>query len=286
MTDLRANLTQTHTGTRGLHTEPRLPLFLRLARAARSAVFVLVLLAYLTFFTGLGQRIIVVPFTWLFPVRAVRLHGAWARLQGRNLLRLLRVFAGVRITTEGSIGPESCIVIMNHQSMVDIAIGFSIVPGHLALIPTRRRYAWGIPGVSVFVRLARLPLISQKRKNIRADLAMLAEAVERTRRGETSFFIFPEGHRTKDGSILPFMTRGLRLALTRIKRPVYCVVGDGMWKVRTLAEMMARVAGTDIRVRVIGPFDPPQQEADIPEFIQTIRERMTAALEDMRTNAR
>lgn len=221
----------------------------------------------------------------MFPLSAAKFLGPWARFQCRTILRLLRIFAGVRLTVEGSIPPESCTVIMNHQSMVDIPLGFHIVPGPLPLIPTRRRYAWGIPGVSVFVRAARLPLISQTRKDIRKDLALLTDAVERTRKGETTFFIFPEGHRTKDGSILPFMTRGLRLALSRIPRPVYCVVADGMWHIRTLADTMTRVANTQIRVRIIGPFHPPQQEEDIPAFIDDLRARMIATLEDIRRNA-
>lgn len=255
---------------------------LRLARAARSATFVLVYLAYLVLVLGLSQRLIVIPLTWLLPASAARILGPWCRFNARNTLGLLRVLADVRVTVEGAIAPGSCTVIMNHQSIIDIAIGFAIVPGPLPLVPTRRRYAWGIPGVSPLIRVARLPLIGQTKKDRKADLAMVDEAAERTRAGETSFFIFPEGHRSKDGSILPFMIRGLTIALSRIPRPVYCIVGDGMWRARTLADTMVRVAGSVVRVRVIGPFEPPQEEADIPAFITFLRDRMIATLDQMR----
>ena len=255
---------------------------LRLARAARSAIFILVYLAYLILVLGLVQRLIVIPLTWLLPASAARILGPWFRWNARNTLGLLRVLAGVRITVEGAIAPGSCTVVMNHQSIIDIAIGFAIVPGPLPLVPTRRRYAWGIPGVSPLIRVARLPLIGQTKQDIKVDVAMVEEAAERTRAGETSFFIFPEGHRSKDGSILPFMPRGLTIALSRIPRPVYCVVGDGMWQVRTLADTIVRVAGSRIRVRVIGPFEPPREEADIPAFITFLRDRMIATLDLMR----
>lgn len=255
---------------------------LRLARAARSVVFVAVYLAYLILVMGLGQRLIVIPLTWLLPASAAKILAPWFRFNARNTLRILGVLAGVRVSVEGTIGPGSCIVVMNHQSLIDIPIGFSIVPGPLPLIPTRRRYAWGIPGVSPLIRVGRLPLIGQTKKDLKADLAMVTEAAERTRAGETSFFIFPEGHRTKDGSILPFMTRGLTIALTRIPHPVYCVVTDGMWRARTLADTMVRVAGSRVRVRIIGPFQPPQEEAGIPAFITFLRERMVATLDEMR----
>ncbi len=261
---------------------PLLSGLLRLARAARSAVFVLVFLVYLIFFMGLGQRLIVIPLTWLLPASAARILGPWVRLQGHISLWIFRIFAGVRVTVDGHIGPESCIVVMNHQSLLDIPIGFSIVPGPLPLIPTRRRYAWGIPGVSPFVRVARLPLIGQTRQHLKADLAMVAEAIERTRTGETSFFIFPEGHRTRDGAILPFMIRGISMALTRIRRPIYCVVTDGMWQAATLADTAVRVAGSRVQVRIIGPIPPPEEGADIPAFVTALRDRMAATLDDMR----
>ena len=251
-------------------------------RVSRSAVFVLVYLIYLVLFMGFVQRFILVPLAWVFPVLTDRILAPWSRLQARVPLALLRGIAGVRMTFQGAIGPENRLVIMNHQSLIDIILGVRLVPGYLTLIPARRRYQWGIPGVSVYLRLARFPVISQTRQSIRADLEMLADAAERCRRSEASLLIFPEGHRTKDGSILPFMTRGLRLVLSHARLPVYCIVGDGMWHIRTLADTLVRVAGSHIHVRIIGPFQPPAAESEIPAFLDHVREQMIATLEDMR----
>lgn len=231
---------------------------------------------------GLLQRLVIIPLVWLTPASSARIFGPWIRLQARITLRLLRVFAGVRVTIEGHIDRHTCIVLMNHQSLIDIPIGLSVVPGPLALIPTRRRYARGIPGVSPFLRAARLPLVSQKREDRKADLAAMFEAARRVQAGETSLLIFPEGHRTKDGSILPFMPGGLQIALTRAPRPVYCVVGDGMWQIRTLKETMTRVGGAQARARIIGPFEPPADTAEVPAFVESLRARMIDTLEQMR----
>ncbi|MEO6223836.1 MAG: lysophospholipid acyltransferase family protein [Vicinamibacterales bacterium] len=259
---------------------------LNVFRLTRSVVFVLLYGIYLVLFMGFVQRFILVPLAWVFPVLTDRLLIPWSRLQAWVPLTLLRVIAGVRVSVDGAIGPENRLVIMNHQSMVDIVLGIQIVPGYLALIPTRRRYAWGIPGISVYVRLARYPLISQTRKGLRADLEMLADSAERSRRGEASILIFPEGHRTMDGSILPFMNRGLRIVLSRAPLPVYCIVGDGMWHIRTLADTMVRAAGSHIRLRVIGPYQPPSAESEIPAFLEFVREQMIATLADMRSGSR
>ena len=256
---------------------------LNVFRVSRSAVFVLVYLIYLVLFQGFVQRFILVPLAWAFPVLTDRILSPWSRMQARVPLALLRGIAGVRLSIDGAIGPENRVVIMNHQSLLDIILGVRLIPRFLVLIPTRRRYEFGIPGISVYLRLARFPLVSQTRKSVRADLEMLAAAAERARLGQTSILIFPEGHRTKDGSILPFMTRGLRVVLARAPLPVYCIVADGMWHIRTLADTLIRVAGSRIQIRIIGPFHPPAAEADIPAFLDFVRDRMIATLEDIRS---
>ena len=254
-------------------------------RVARSAAFFLVYLIYLVLFQGFVQRFILVPLAWVFPVLTRRLLIPWGHFQSRVPLALLRVIAGVRLSVEGRIGPENRLVIMNHQSVLDILLGVRLIPG-LVIIPARRRYQYGIPGISVYLRLCRFPVISQTRKDLRADMEMMEETAERARRAEATVLIFPEGHRTKDGSILPFMTRGLRMVLARAPLPVYCIVGDGMWHIRTLADSFLRVADTHIRVRIIGPFHPPAADADMPAFLEFVRERMIATLEDIRAVAR
>jgi len=231
--------------------------------AARSAVFLFVFLLYLIFFMGLLQRIVIVPLSWCRPRSASRLFASWVRLQARITLRLLRVLGGVRVTVEGAIAPQSCIVIMNHQSIIDIPIGLALMLGPLPLIPARRRYARGIPGVSVYLRAARNPLVSQRKEDRKADLAGVLDAAARTEAGETSMLIFPEGHRTRDGEILPFMPGGL-------------------WKSRTVKDTFLNLSNVRARARVLGPFDPPADKTEIPAFVDQLRTRMIDALSDMR----
>lgn len=231
---------------------------------------------------GLLQRVLVVPLAWCMPKRAPRLFAGWIRLQARITLRLLRVLGGVRVTVEGRIDPQSCIVIMNHQSLIDIPIGLALMPGPLPLIPARRRYARGIPGVSVYLRATRNPLVSQRREDRKADLAGVLDAAARTDAGDASVLIFPEGHRTRDGEILPFMPGGLHVTLNRTRRPVYCVVVDGMWKARTLKDLFFNLAGLRVHGRVLGPFETPVEKTEIGPFVDQLRSRMIETLADIR----
>jgi 1-acyl-sn-glycerol-3-phosphate acyltransferase len=218
------------------------------------------------------------------PERRRALVGAWFRWLARTTLGLARGLANVRVTFEGSIPPEACVVVMNHQSLLDIPIAYSLVTGPYPLIPTRTRYARGIPGVSSLIRLARLPLIGQDRSSARADLKALAACANDTARGEQSLLIFPEGHRSRDGDIAPFMTSGLRIVLDRARRPVYLVVEDGLWHARSAAEAFFRFADTSGRVIVAGPFAPPAK-GGLDEFIASLETQMRATLRSMRATS-
>lgn len=255
----------------------------QLGRALRSALFFAIYFAYLTIVVGLGQRLLLWPAMLLAPHRRPRFVRAWLRCHARATLRMARALAGFRVVVHGAIPAECCIVVMNHQSVLDIPIGLELVSGPYPLIPTRDRYHRGIPGISPLVRLAGYPRVSQKRALARSELTELAAAADLVARGERSFLIFPEGHRSRDGRLGRFMRNGLRIVLSRARRPVYCVVIDGMSHIRTFADTLVRFAGSEVRVRVLGPFPPPSDDASIEAFIDFLHERMATTLAEMRS---
>ena len=247
-------------------------------------------MGYLGAVVGLGQRLLLWPMIALFPARRQSLVRAWLRAHARGTLALARVLAGVRVRVAGAVAAESCVVVMNHQSVLDIPIGLALVPGPYPLIPTRDRYRRGIPGISPLTRLARFPFVAQGRTLTREELRALLAAADLVAEGEQSLLIFPEGHRTRDGNIGPFMRSGLRLVLKRARRPVYCVVTDGVaesgaTQARTFADALTRFAGTRVRVTVLGPFPPPERtDAAVDAFIDQLHARMTAALAELRAS--
>jgi 1-acyl-sn-glycerol-3-phosphate acyltransferase len=255
----------------------------RAVRWARSALSMVLFFLFLVLFMGPVQRLMLFPLVLVLPDRRTRILGSWIRLQAWITRWIVSYGAGVRIKVSGVSVHESSIVVMNHQSVLDIPIVLSEVRGPAVLIPVRTRYRRGIPGISPYLRMARYPFITQRRSSIEADLREMAEGADRVARGEATIALYPEGHRTRDGEIATFMTGGLKRLLIRSRRPVYCFVGDGMWQVRTAAQAMTSLAGTDVAVTVIGPFMPPEEESEIPRFIESLRERMIAALNEMRS---
>jgi len=251
-------------------------------RAARSGVFLTVYCAYCAVVMGLGQRLILWPLITLIPGRRRRFMRGWLHLQARATLGLAKLLANMRVSVRGAIDPVSCVVVMNHQSVLDIPLGVSLIPGPQPIIPTRDRYRRGIPAISLLARMADFPFVSQGKTSTRTELRALLTTAEHVARGEVSLLIYPEGHRTRDGEIGPFMTSGLRLLLQRAHRPVYCIVADGMWRARTVAHASGFL-DIDARVVVLGPFAPPEA-CDLDTFIESLRERMIAALAELRAS--
>ncbi len=262
----------------------------RAVRVMRSSAYLFSYTIYMVLAIGLGQRVLLWPAIWLFPRHRRRMIRFWLRFHSRSTLRMAHAIANVRLTVRGEIPPESCIVVMNHQSVLDIPIGLLLVPGPYPLIPTRDRYQWGVPGISPLTRLARYPFVSQKRVLSRGELDALTDAAERVARGENSLLIFPEGHRSRDGGLGRFMRSGLRIMLSRAERPVYCVAVRGMVNARTFADGLANFADLDIRVKISERLEPPSfargsDHRDVDTFIESLRERMLGMLAELDAEA-
>ncbi len=255
----------------------------RIYRAARSLIFLVAFSLYLFIIIAGGNRFLIPPLLKLFPRHSVRIRRVWLRLHAIATTGLARTFGGMRLKVQGAIPRESVVAIMNHQSVMDIPVGVLLIPGPYPIIPTRDRYARAsVPGMPSLIRLLRFPVVSQKRENLRNELPAIAEAADSTARGDTSMLIFAEGHRTRDGQIAPFMRTGLRLVLERAKRPVYCIVADGLWHARTTFDAATGFAGATCSVRILGPFTPPSSNLDA--FIDELRDRMVVELEAMRAS--
>jgi 1-acyl-sn-glycerol-3-phosphate acyltransferase len=254
----------------------------RAYRAARSLIFLLVfILLQLLILITAGQRLIIIPLLALFPSRRLSIMRRWLRFHAILSTGLARTLGGMRLRVQGAIPKESVVVVMNHQSVMDIPIGVLLIPGPYPIIPTRVRYSQRVPGISTLVRLLRYPVVTQKRENLRAELPAIIEAAEATARGDNSMLIFAEGHRTRDGLIAPFMRTGLRLVLERANnRPVYCIVSDGLWHARTTFDAATGFAGATCHVHILGPFTAPTHDVD--GFIERLRDRMVAELDAMR----
>jgi 1-acyl-sn-glycerol-3-phosphate acyltransferase len=98
--------------------------------------------------------------------------------------------------------------------------------------------------------------------------------------------IFPEGHRSHDGTIRPFRTAGIETILGERRTPVYLVLNEGVWRVRRLADLLFRVHLIDAYSEVLGPYEPPADDAGLSAFILDLRETLVARLAEVRAGTR
>jgi 1-acyl-sn-glycerol-3-phosphate acyltransferase len=189
--------------------------------------------------------------------------------------RSVTSFAGVKVVIENraTLVPEQPYVFMaNHASSLDIWAVFVAIPRRLRLIAKKQ--------------LARIPLfgwamwagrfIFIDRGNGVAARRSIVEAGRRIHDGD-SVLIFPEGTRTRDGSLLPFKKGGFHLA-SKAGVPIVPVALCGTRALMPRGSLLLRAGA--IRV-IIGQPIPTQGLSDedrvnLPERVRGIIDVMLA----------
>lgn len=231
----------------------------------------------------LVQRIIVANLIRLHPSRRDSILTRWIRWCARITLRgLVQRLGGARIDPVPELSARpGMLVLMNHQSLLDIPIALQTIRQHYPWIVTRRRYASGIPLVSHMLRLYDMPLVDPGDRSS----SQLEELAERARTADRPLLIFPEGGRTRDGQIRPFKKAGLRAILPQRRWEVYLLVVDGYWRCARLADFARTVHRVRGRSRLVGPF-PYVPESDAPDdFTAEMRRRLQRELAALREDA-
>jgi 1-acyl-sn-glycerol-3-phosphate acyltransferase len=186
---------------------------------------------------------------------------------------------GARLDTHPRIPSQpGVLVVMNHQSLLDIPLVVRALEGSYPRIVTRRRYTRGIPLISHMVRLYQYPLVDpQATAKGQVEALRLAALT-----GDSPIVIYPEGSRSRTGEMGPWKRPGLRALLAARQWQVYLMVGDGLWRSRSVPDFMRDISSADIRVKTIGPFESPSSEADVEDFIDRMEAQMKDTLAELR----
>lgn len=250
-------------------------------RALRSVLSVLAIVLYLCVFGPLLMYLWLRPAAILRPSRQRAYLSRYMKIMAGGILGLLRL-GGARFERIGVIRTESpVLILMNHQSLIDILSLTMMSQPFVPAFVTRTRYARFIPAVSPCVRMLGGPNIDPKR-DPRGALNAMREAAPRQRHG---LILFPEGHRSRDGEIQAFKTAGAQALLAAHPMPVQTVVTDGGWKTRRLVDFLFNVPLLQVRTEALDLVAPPAAEQDVPEFMQGLRARLQDHLARMRADA-
>ena len=127
-------------------------------------------------------------------VRNERLTWRFAKAQARNLARVL----GVRVSVRGleNLHGGPFVFVANHQSHFDIAAILGFIPGYTRF--TAKKELFREPVLGLVMRTMGMVPID------REDTSRSIERLRRLRAGDHSLVFFPEGTRSRTGTLKPF----------------------------------------------------------------------------------
>ncbi len=166
---------------------------------------------------------------------------------------------------------EPMVIICNHQSLTDI----------WALYNIKTQFRWLSKAVIfkypiVGYTMKRAGYIALDRKDPRDRKAAFQKSVETIKRGECMLY-FPEGTRSKTGTLLPFKAGAFKLA-QECRVRILPVIINGAHQMMVKGEITPRAAR--VQIKILDPVDAPA-ERDLKEVIAGIRDNMQAELQSL-----
>ncbi len=168
----------------------------------------------------------------------------------------------VEIEGEENVIPGKTYIFMaNHQSLFDVPVLEGYIPQFFRGVEAENHFQWPVYGWAVR-RFGNIPI---KRESIHESIRSMKKAEKWIKSGN-SLTILPEGHRTLDGNLKPFMKLPFHMA-KHADVEIIPIGLSGLFELKSKHSW--HIQPTSIKVR----FGSPVQ-------IETVRELSTIALRD------
>ncbi|WP_257641097.1 lysophospholipid acyltransferase family protein [Campylobacter concisus] len=204
--------------------------------------------------------ILVVFFMWLFNDKNRAIRKFWGRSQ--------RFFGGYKLEVIGNFSDEANILLINHQSMLDIIVIEELHPKNVCWIAKAQ-----IGKIPIIGKILSLPkMIAVERENKHSLIKLLSEAKDRVKNGRV-LAIFPEGTRSQTNKLLPFKG-GAKLLVEKLNLKVQpiVIVGSDAMKVKEFSFKKA-----DIKLFCLDLVDTSKEN-----WLEATRESMQKVLDENR----
>lgn len=183
--------------------------------------------------------------TFPFDRRGIVIH-LYARLWGRLILAANGVT--VMVTGLNNIDPKRPSIYMsNHLGSFDIFALLAYLPGQFRWLAKVELFRIPILGWA----MSTAGYISLDRSERKRAYRSMEVAAQKIREG-TSVVIFPEGSRSLDGTLQPFMKGGFTLAI-KAEVPIVPITIDGTWEIMPRNSLMIKKG--DIEIVIDRPIE-------------------------------
>lgn len=230
------------------------------------------------------QRLLVAPWVTLRPSSRKAVLGRWIQIMAWLMTRPVQAIGGCVIPKPERIVPArpGVLILMNHQSLLDIPLVIQTVEEAYPRIVTRKRYIerW-IPVISYMVRLYQYPVVDPTANSdeIRESLDYISDTAAET---DVPIALFPEGTRTRNGEIGRFKKGALARILAARSWTVYVFVADGFWQAARFKDFIKGLAHVRGRMEHAGTLEWTDPAEDPTIFIEEVRNMMKERLSAMR----
>jgi 1-acyl-sn-glycerol-3-phosphate acyltransferase len=195
---------------------------------------------------------------------------------GRFWSRTMLATSGAHVTVHGHQHTRThapCIFIANHQSIVDVWVMLSLVPPNTRFAAKHELFRIPVLGWA----LANTGCIPINRGNRTEAIRSLGVAAERIRTGR-SVVLYPEGTRSRDGSLQPFKKGAFHLAV-QAGVPIVPVAITGSFDVVPPGRL--RVTPGPVEVFIEPPIDvTPYQPGDHAGLLRVVHASIARRFHD------
>jgi len=201
-----------------------------------------------------------------------------------NISRMIfatgRLAVGMRIVDESEHAvalPERFLLIVNHQSLLDIPLLILYFRRNRLRFVGKRELFKHFLLISVVFRTMRHGCIDRHRDfaNTVRELTRLARHAERD---GNSIVIFPEGTRAKEGSLLPFHSGAFRTILRTSPMPVVIAALYGGHRASRMRDIITGIRGLTYQVKVLSVRPAPTTKSEIQFLLADAQTEIDAAV--------
>lgn len=243
------------------------------------AVFVLLTLSYL------GLVALALVFCYAVSLPLCRRLDRWVTgVFARRLLQIFRTYFHFRFLADPADRkklPDRCLILANHQSLMDIPILMAHLDGARLRFVAKAELASHVPVVAPVLRSDGHCLIVRGGKSLH-----VMESIDRfARRVQENGWlpvIFPEGTRSRDGRLGRFHAAGVRRFLDDAPMPVAVFAMDGGWQYADLNGIIRNLRNGFYKVKLVGIFPPPSGKQEQLRVLEEAERRIAAQLDEWR----
>ena len=206
--------------------------------------------------------LITIVLMYAFRNHTYLIRRTWGRLQ--------TFLMGFTSKSVGEASPTTTLLVLNHQSLVDIVALETIYPKNLCWIAKKE-----IEDIPLFGHIIPDPrMISIDRNDKRSLIKMIKEGKERVGEGRV-LAMFPEGTRGRGDKLLKFQS-GAKILAEKLELIVQPAIIIGARHVFDSKNIDAHSG--EVKVIYLDPIDPKGDEQWFEKMYHTMEERLTLEL--------